>query len=172
MRHRRRPGLCAMKIRRGSVQNPPGCPSIRAKVLSSTNYPWRCVSIAMFAREVEDEDSGKHLYLNHPFVESFCFCCCFCFCRSTNHRFGPTATMILLFEHPTQVGCESAQSTLRAVLAAQGHPRAALDANDLRIRLVGAKHPEESYSQLARHRHLGHGFRFLVAPMQILTAKL
>jgi hypothetical protein len=61
-----------------------GCPSIRAKALSRKNYPWRCVSIAMFAREVEDEDtptpasenracqgprSGKHLILNHPLVE-------------------------------------------------------------------------------------------------------
>jgi hypothetical protein len=103
-----------------------GCPSIRAKVLSSAKYPWRCVSIAMLAREIEDEDSGKHLYLNHPLVESFCFCfcfcCCFCFCRSTNHRFGLTATMILLFEHPTRVGCESAQSTLRAVLSRPGAP--------------------------------------------------
>src|SRR5260370_24108269 len=74
------------------------------------------------AREVEDEDSGKHLYLNHTLVESFCFCFCFCFCRSTNHRFGPTATMILLFEHPTRVGCESAQSNLRAVLSRPGPP--------------------------------------------------
>jgi hypothetical protein len=49
------------------------------------------------AREVDDEGSGEHLFLNHPLVEGFAFA----FCRCTNHRFGLTATMILLFEHPT-----------------------------------------------------------------------
>jgi hypothetical protein len=75
-----------------------GVPSIKAKVLSRQNCPWRCVSITMLAREVDDEGSGKHLFLNHPLVEGFAFAVA---CRSTNHRFGPTATMILLFEHPT-----------------------------------------------------------------------
>jgi hypothetical protein len=46
----------------------------------------------MFAREGEDKDSGKHLHLNHPWMEGLD--------RSTNHRFGPTAAMILLLEHP------------------------------------------------------------------------
>jgi hypothetical protein len=115
-------------------QHTRGCPSIREKALSRKNYPWRCVSITMLAREVEDEDSGKHLILNHPFVERFCCC----FCRSTNHRFGPTAAMILLFEHPTQLGARAPNQSFGWFLASQGHPRAALDANDLWISRVGA----------------------------------
>src|SRR5215472_18102196 len=72
----------------------------------------------MLAREVEDEDSGKHLILNHHSWKGFCCC----FCRSTNHRFGPTTAMILLCEHPTPVGCESAQSILRPALNRPGAP--------------------------------------------------
>src|SRR6185437_808996 len=51
-----------------------GCPSIRAKALSRTKNPWRCASIAIPARDVDDENSGKHLlhlYLNHQLVERF-----------------------------------------------------------------------------------------------------
>jgi putative transposase len=94
--------------------------------------------------------------------------------------------MILLFEHPTPSWVREPGSPERASrdgvgvrpinpsagLANQGHPRAALDANDLWIRRVGAKHPVESYGQLARRCHLGHRFRLAVAAMQILTAKL
>ena len=56
--------------------------------------------------------------------------------------------------------------------ADQGHPRAALDANDLRIRLLRAQHPVESYGQLARRRHFGHSPGLAVAAVQILVAKL
>jgi len=48
-------------------------------------------------------------------------------------------------------------------LADQGHPRAALDANDLWIRGVGAQHPVESYGQSSRRRYLGNAFRLAVA---------
>jgi hypothetical protein len=51
------------------------------------------VSIAMLAREVEDKESGKHLYLNHLLVELVAV--------PPNHRYGLTSAMILLFEHPT-----------------------------------------------------------------------
>src|SRR6059036_3010997 len=44
-------------------------------------------------------------------------------------------------------------------LADQGHPRAALDANDVRIRPLRAQHPVQSYRQLARRCHLSHRFR-------------
>src|SRR5215470_3646067 len=46
-----------------------GRPSIKAKALSRTNYPCRCMGIVMFAREAEDKDSGKHLSLNHLGME-------------------------------------------------------------------------------------------------------
>jgi len=56
-----------------------------------------------------------------------------------------------------------------------GYPRAALDANDLWIRSIGAQHPVESYRQLACCRYLGHAFRFamtalLIRPPQTLVA--
>src|SRR6478672_11978020 len=74
------------------------------------------------------------VFLNHPLVEGFAFA----FCRSTNHRFGPTATMILLFEHPTSMlGARAPNQTLGRGLAGQGTPRAALDANDLWIWRAG-----------------------------------
>jgi hypothetical protein len=99
-------------------------------------------------KKFDDEDTGKHLYLNHPLVEGFAFAC-----RSTNHRFGPTTAMILLFEHPTSMlGARAPNQLYGRFLACQGHPRAALDANDLLIRRVGAKHTVESHSQLARRR--------------------
>ena len=53
------------------------CPSIRAKSLSRQTSSGRCLSTAVFAREVEDQDSGN-LTVNHSAVED----------RSTNHRFG------------------------------------------------------------------------------------
>src|SRR5205807_10590769 len=55
--------------------------------------------------------------------------------------------------------------------ADQGHPRAALDANNGWIRLLGTQHPVQSYRQFARRCHLGHRFRLLVAAMQILSTK-
>src|SRR6266849_10949974 len=55
--------------------------------------------------------------------------------------------------------------------ADQGHPRAALDANDLWIRYLGAQHPVESYRQLARGCYFRHTFRLLVTAMQILFTK-
>jgi hypothetical protein len=69
-----------------------GCPSIRAKALSRTENPWRCVSIAIPVQTLDDQNNCLHLlhlYLNHPLVERVWFCCCFCLYRSTSHRFGP-----------------------------------------------------------------------------------
>jgi hypothetical protein len=68
---------------------------------------------------------------------------------------APSSARARLFS----TGCESAQSIRGLACADQGHPRAALDANDLRIRRLGAQHPVESYRQPARRRHLGHAFR-------------
>ena len=34
-------------------------------------YPCRCLGIAIFARGSEDKDSGKHLSLNHLWMEWF-----------------------------------------------------------------------------------------------------
>src|SRR5207245_9843021 len=56
--------------------------------------------------------------------------------------------------------------------ADQGHPRAALDANNGWIRPLRAQHPVQSYRQLARRCHLSHRFRLLVTAMQILSTKL
>src|SRR2546425_9090857 len=56
--------------------------------------------------------------------------------------------------------------------ADQGHPRAALDANNGWIRSLGTQHPVQSYGQLARRCHFGHRFRLLMTAMQILFAKL
>src|ERR1035438_104796 len=55
--------------------------------------------------------------------------------------------------------------------AVQGHPRAALDTNDLRIRRLAAQHPVEPDCQPACRRHLGHPFGLVMAAMLILLAK-
>ncbi len=52
--------------------------------------------------------------------------------------------------------------------ADQGHPRAALDTGDLRIRHIGAQHPVESHGQLPGRRHLGHTPRLVVTTRLIL----
>src|SRR5450631_4717422 len=163
-----------------------GYPSIRGKALSRRKCPVKCRSTAWFAREVEDQDSGN-LTLNHlrwkvvpPTIDT-----------------ARTSTMILLCEHPAAgpvrkwktpfcfprrafcaVFCTGPFRDARApnqsiglACADQGHPRAALDANDLRIRGVGAQHPVESYCQLARRRHLGHAFRHAMAALLIRLAK-
>ena len=105
-----------------------GCPSIRAKALSRQSYPVRCLSTAAFAREVEDQDSGNLTR------ESLCGGTD----RSTNHRFG------LNIDHDSAMRTSRPVRDARApnqfiglACADQGHPRAALDANDLWIRLSG-----------------------------------
>ena len=55
--------------------------------------------------------------------------------------------------------------------ADQGHPRAALDANDGWIRPLRAQHPVQSYRQLARCCHFSHRFRLLVTACQPLPAR-
>ncbi len=141
---------------KAEIRTPKGCPSIREKALSRRKCPVPCRSTAFFAREVEDQDSGN-LTLNHLTVED----------RSTNHRYG------LYIDHDSSMRTSSrsrsrgggkvengflfstfAPPTLEArapnqssglACADQGHPRAALDANDLWIRFFGAQHPVESY---------------------------
>ena len=154
-----------------------GWPSIRTKALSRQSFPERCASTAAlwFGQRYVEDQALEHLSLNHLSVEhSF---------HQPSIR-PLTSAMILLCEHPAagpvrkwktalsfskarsavfctgQSGCESAQSG-RGLLrrTCQGHPRAALDTNDLRIRRVGAQHPVESYCQSARRRHLGHALR-------------
>ena len=70
-----------------------GCPSIRAKALSRTNFSLGVFSTVWFAREVEDQGSGN-LTLNHfpvelvpPTIDS-----------------ATTSAMILLCEHPAPCG--------------------------------------------------------------------
>ena len=53
----------------------------------------------------------------------------------------------------------------------QGHPRAALDTNDLRIPRLRAQHPVESYGQASRRRHFGDAFRLAVTAVSVLFAK-
>src|ERR1700716_2808876 len=119
-------------------------------------------STACFAREVEDQGSGN-LTLNHFPAER----------RSTNHRFGPDIGHDSSMRSSRLNGMrESPIHTYGLHCAAQWPPRAALDANDFWIRLVGAQHPVKSHGQLARRRHLGHCFRLLMAAMLILFAKL
>ncbi len=80
--------------------------------------------------------------------------------------------MIVLCEHPAPRGMrERPINSYGLACADQGHPRAALDANDLWIPGLGAQHPVESYRQLTRRRHLGHALRLLMTAMQILFAK-
>src|SRR5262245_52506452 len=94
----------------------------------------------MFAREVEDKDSGKHLSVNHLWMEWSD--------HSTSHRFGPnydhdssirTSSRAgrcesgkTFFVFPRRIlcavfgtglpGCESAQSILRPALNRPGAP--------------------------------------------------
>jgi hypothetical protein len=80
----------------------------------------------------EDQDSGN-LTLNHPPVEMLSED------HSTNHRFGPN------IDHDSSMRTSRPVRDARApnqscglTCADQGHPRAAFDANDLRICHVGA----------------------------------
>ncbi len=79
--------------------------------------------------------------------------------------------MILPFGHPPAGMGERPITTCGLACADQGHPRAALDANDLWISGLRAQHPVESYGQLACRCHFGHGTRLVVAMMLILTAE-
>src|SRR5271166_7109246 len=119
-------------------KNDAGCPSIRAKALSRHSCPGRCASTAFFAREVEDQDPGN-LTLNHSAAEH----------RSTNHRFdqlvGHDSSMRT--SRPRARDARAPNQFCGLACADQGHPRAALDANDFRIRLLGAQHPVQSYGQ-------------------------
>ena len=92
-------------------------------------------STAVSPEEVEDQDSGN-LTGNHCAVDL----------RSTNHRFG------LTLDHDSSMRTSRPVRDARApnqssglACADQGHPRAALDANDLWIPGLGAQHPVESY---------------------------
>src|SRR5215813_8986133 len=77
--------------------------------------------------------------------------------------------MILLCEHPARHWMrERPINSFGLAFADQGHPRAALDANDCRIRSLGAQHPVQSYGQLTRRCHLGHSLGLLMTAMQIL----
>ena len=90
------------------------------------------------AREAEEQDSGNLTLITRggrPFED-----------RSTNHRYG------LNFDHDSSMRTSRLVRDARApnqscglACADQGHPRAALDANDLWIRGLGAQHPVESY---------------------------
>ena len=129
--------------------------SVKGKViLCSAEAPLR------LPEKVEDQGSGN-LTLNHFSVED----------RSTNHRFGlyidhdssmrtsrrrAGAKVENVFCFPRRVFCavfctgpfrdaRAPNQSSGLARADQGHPRAALDANDLWIRFLGAEHPVESY---------------------------
>jgi hypothetical protein len=124
-----------------------GSPSIRTKALSRAHLP-SGFATAFFAREVEDQDSASHpaksapsgtlgnLTLNHFAVDL----------RSTNHRFGLTINHDSAMRTSRLYGMrERPINSIGLACADQGHPRAALDANDLWIPCLGAQHPVESY---------------------------
>ena len=121
----------------------------------------RCFEHRCLAREVEDQGSGNLTLITSrwnivpPTIDS-----------------ATTSTMILLCEHPAPRGMRERPISFNGLACAdQGHPRAALDANDLWIPGLGAQHPVESYRQLARRRHLSHTLRLLMTAMQILFTK-
>src|SRR5579859_7485046 len=133
-----------------------GWPSIRGKALSRTKYSCRCRSIAMLTMLLRRRptEEVKFVYKSScggthvpPAIDSIHI----------------RRTMIFLYEHPTMLGGRAPNQSDGLACADQGHPRAALHANDLRIRCAAPQHPVESYSQLARHRHSGHVLRLLVA---------
>src|SRR2546428_9426148 len=93
--------------------------------------------------------------------------------RSTIHRFDRTLGHDSAMRTSRRYGMrERPINSYGLARADQGHPRAALDANDGWIRSLGTQHPVPSYGQLARRCHFGHRFRLLMTAMQILFAKL
>jgi hypothetical protein len=122
----------------------------------------QCRGTAFSPERFEDQDSGN-LTLNHFPVED----------RSTNHRYGLNIdhdSSMQTSRRSRRAGAKvengflfSKARSLRRLLheplrdarapnqlsglacADQGHPRAALDANDLWIRFLCAQHPVESY---------------------------
>jgi hypothetical protein len=150
-----------------------GCPSIRAKVLSSKNCPWRCVSIVLLAREVCRRRHWKAPVLESPLSGRFCYCFCLPFhqppsirpnhdhdssMRTPNHLLGATGPVRAPVLRVN--GQENAQSILRQVLSLPGAPASGSRCERPPVTRVGAKHPVESYSQLACRRHLDHQPKF------------
>ena len=113
-----------------------GCPSIRRKACVKQNFSWRCGSTAELVREVEDQ-SSEQFTLHHPSRGS----------RPHQPSMRPSITgHDASMRTPLLVrGARALIQCLGLVGPCQGHPRAALDAGDLRIGHVLAKHPVESH---------------------------
>jgi hypothetical protein len=92
--------------------------------------------------------------------------------RSTNHRYGLTFGHDSSIRIPARAGTRAPNQSFGLARADQGHPRAALDTNNLRIPLLRAQHPIEPNRQLSCRRHFRHSLRLAVAAMQILGTKL
>src|SRR5260370_42691873 len=76
-----------------------GCPSIKAKVLSRTNYPSRCQGHRCCGQRVEDEDSGEHFLFESPIS-------------------GPDSVAVLPFHQPSILpNCESSDARKTTTLA-------------------------------------------------------
>ena len=113
-----------------------GCPSIRAKALSRHSCSEQCFEHRVVARD----GGGPRLWKSHG--ESFPGETN----RFTNHRYGPDLGHDSSIRTPIRIGARAPNQHfgLSAVADDQGHPRAALDRNDLRIPLLRAQHPVES----------------------------
>jgi hypothetical protein len=106
-----------------------------------------------------DEDTRKHLYLNHLSVEGFAVAFCLPFHQPSirpNHGHDSS----IRSPNP-MLGARALNQSCGRFLADQGHPRAALDANDLWICRVGAALQCVAGKTLhaGRDDHLNHIYR-------------
>ncbi len=131
----------------------PGCPSIRSKALSSESSPVAVREHRSLASTIEDRTHWR-TRVHHIPVKPTSFHQPSIRPHHYDHDSSMrTSRLYRRRERPIN------SLDLVATATDQGHPRAALDLNDLRIRGVGAQHPVESYRQLSCRRHLGHAFR-------------
>src|SRR5438876_3819610 len=110
-------------------------PLDKSEGVVKTEISWAVREHRFFAREVE----GPRLWnltVNHSAAER----------RSTNHRFDLNVGHDSAMRTSRHYGMRERPININGLACAdQGHPRAALDANDLRIRLVRTQHPVQSY---------------------------
>ena len=139
-----------------------GPPSIRTKALSRHTFSEQWFEHRVVARE----GGGPRLWKSHG--ESFLGGTN----RSTNHRYGQNGDHDSSMRIPISIGTRAPNQFFGLALADQGHPRAALDLNDLRIPLLRAQHPVESYGQLPCRCHLGYTLGFLGAAVQVFLPHL
>ena len=167
-----------------------GAPSIRTKALSRREYPERCASTACLVwpelslrTKTLETSLANHIRWTNivpPTIDTAFDFSHDSSMRTSSRRAGAKVENGFFVFQGAYFAPSFARASLDArapnqfrglACAVQGHPRAALDTNDLRIRRFRTQHPVESDCQPACRRHFCHALRLVVAAVLILFAK-